>query len=62
MMDRSEYLNDNYETMKEAIEAKATELAYSEAKKYMKEHDPDCSWKEAFSKTGNRKYFNRYFN
>jgi len=61
MMDRSEYLEENYETLEEAIEAKATEIAYSAAKKYMEEHDPDCSWREAFAKTGNQKYFDRYF-
>lgn len=62
VMDRSEYLDDNFENMKEAIETKAAEIAYSEARQYMEDHDPNCSWKEAFAKTGNRKYFNRYFN
>ena len=73
MMDRSEYLEENYETLEEAIEAKATEIAYAAAKKYMEEHDPDCSWREAFignlymrvyydARTGNQKYFELCFN
>jgi len=61
-MDRSEYLEENYETLEEAIEAKATEIAYAAAKKYMEEHDPDCSWREAFTRTGNQKYFELCFN
>ena len=60
-MDRSEYLPDNCETLKEAIMERATEIAYQDAKQYRENVDPDCSWKEAFAKTGNKKYFSKYF-
>jgi hypothetical protein len=61
MMDRSEYLNDNAVSMQEATEARAIATAYCAAREYRMVKDPDCSWKEAFAKTGNKKYFNKYF-
>jgi len=60
MMDHEEWLPENFESITEACLYAATMAAYREAQEYLREHD-DCSWRDAFRKTGNAKYFKIYF-